>query len=119
MAVIESVIFLQALLTMADRMSMACGFEVRNPFLDFRIIEFSSKLTPELRYRNGRGKFLLREALKEVLGTDHLGIVQWRVKHGLPSPVNKWLFEHDDFDRKDWNRMMRDECLRQMRLRPH
>lgn len=117
LSVIESVIFFQPLLIMADRMSMAHSLEVRNPFMDYRLIELSTRLVPELRYANGRGKHLLREALKVVLGTDRLKITQRPFKHGLPSPVNTWLLRKNNFDRKDWNRLMLGECLRQMSLR--
>jgi asparagine synthase (glutamine-hydrolysing) len=116
-SVIESCVFLQALLVMADRMSMGNSLEVRNPFMDYRIVEFSTKLVPELRYNHGRGKYILREALKQVLGTDKLGITKRPVKHGLPSPVNAWLFRRNNFERKDWNRIMLGECLRQLTLR--
>ena len=117
LSVVESLIFLQPLLTMADRMSMANRLETRNPFMDHRIVEFSTKLTPELRYANGHGKYLLREALKTVLGTDRLGITRREVKHGLPSPVNTWMLKKNNFDRTDWNGMILGECLRQMSLR--
>ena len=103
---------------MADRMSMGNSLEVRNPFIDYRIVEFSTKLAPELRYsRDGRGKYIVREALKRILGTDKLGITRRTTKHGLPSPVNIWLFRKNTFDRRDWNRIILGECLRQMALR--
>lgn len=116
LSAIESTFFLQPLLIMADRMSMANSLEVRNPFMDHRIVEFSTKLTPELRF-NQRGKYILFEALKKVLGTDDLGILKRKEKHGLPSPVNTWFFKKNNFDRKDWNRILLGECLSQMALR--
>jgi asparagine synthase (glutamine-hydrolysing) len=119
MSSIEATIFLQPLLMMADRMSMGNGLEVRNPFMDYRIVEFSAKLAPELRYNTaeGRGKHIVREALKRVVGTDTLAITKRPTKHGLPSPVNTWLFRKNTFDRRDWNRIILGECLRQMALR--
>ena len=118
MSVVESTIFLQALLMMADRMSMGNSLEVRNPFMDYRIIDFSATLAPELRYSpDGRGKFILREALKHIVGTEKLGIISRPTKHGLPSPVNSWLFRRNTFERRDWNKIMLGECLRQMSLR--
>jgi hypothetical protein len=116
-SVVEASIFLQPLLVMADRMSMANSLEVRNPFLDHRIIEFSTRLVPDLRYRNGRGKYLLRQALKRLLGTTYLGILRREVKHGLPAPVNEWLLGRHSLERKDWNHMLLGECLRQFGLR--
>jgi asparagine synthase (glutamine-hydrolysing) len=117
-SVVEAAIFLQPLLIMADRMSMGNSLEVRNPFMDYRIVEFSTKLTPNLRFNgHGRGKYLLREALKTVLGTDRLGITRRETKHGLPAPVNAWLFQKNTFERREWNKIMLGECLRQMTLR--
>jgi asparagine synthase (glutamine-hydrolysing) len=118
MSHIEATIFLQPLLTMADRMSMGNSLEVRNPFMDVRLVELSAKLAPSLRYGpEGRGKYILREALKRLIGTDYLAITRRPTKHGLPSPVNTWLFRKNTFDRRDWNKIMLGECLRQMSLR--
>lgn len=110
---LETTVFLQPLLVMADRLAMGNSLEVRNPYLDYRIIEFSTKLSDRLRYRNGQGKWLLRKALKRVVGTD-LGITRRRIKHGLPAPVNHWLFKSSTFDRKDWNHILLGECLKQL-----
>jgi len=117
LSVIETKLFLQAPLVMADRMSMAHGLEIRNPYLDFRLVDYLAKLSPNLRYHDGHGKFILREALKELVGTDQLGIIQRKYKHGLPSPVNNWLFKRNDFDRKNWNNVLLGECLKQLRQR--
>jgi asparagine synthase (glutamine-hydrolysing) len=111
---VEASIFLQPLLVMADRLSMGNSLEVRNPFLDHRIVEFSSKLCDELRF-GGQGKRVLRSALKELVGSD-LGITKRRIKHGLPAPVNQWLFNTSVFDRKDWNHVLLGECLKQLAL---
>lgn len=113
LSVVESGIFLQPLLLMADRMSQAHGLEVRTVFTDHRLVDFSARLAPELRFRNGRGKYFLREALKQLIGSDKLGVTRREVKHGLPSPVNQWLFGVRDFDRKRWNELMRHECEKQ------
>jgi len=114
-SVLEATVFLQPLLVMADRLSMGNSLEVRNPFLDHRLVEYSAKLDDRLKYRNGQGKWLLRRALVELVGSD-LGITQRRVKHGLPSPVNQWLFKSSTFDRKDWNHVLLGECLKQLAL---
>jgi asparagine synthase (glutamine-hydrolysing) len=86
---------------------------VRNPYLDYRIVEFSAKLSDRLRYRDGQGKWLLRRALRELVGDD-LGITRRTIKHGLPAPVNQWLFKSSAFDRKDWNHILLGECLKQL-----
>ena len=113
LSVIESTVFLQPLLVMADRLSMGNSLEVRNPFLDYRLVEFSARLADGLKFRDGQGKWLLRQALRRLVGPD-LGIVTRPVKHGLPAPVNQWLFKSSAFDRKDWNHILLGECLKQL-----
>jgi asparagine synthase (glutamine-hydrolysing) len=115
MSVIESTIFLQPLLVMADRLSMGNSLEVRNPFLDYRIVEFSSQLADELKFDGQQGKSILRRALTELVGPE-LGVVRRKIKHGLPAPVNQWLFNSSVFERKDWNHVLLGECLKQLAL---
>ena len=112
---LEATVFMQPLLVMADRLSMGSSLEVRNPFLDYRIVDFSAKLADDLKYREGHGKWLLRQALKRLVGED-LGISKRTIKHGLPAPVNQWLFKSSAFDRKDWNHVLLGECLKQLAL---
>jgi asparagine synthase (glutamine-hydrolysing) len=112
---IETLVFLQPLLVMADRLSMGNSLEVRNPFLDYRLVELSARLSDDLKFRDGQGKWLLRRALRELVGSE-LGITRRKVKHGLPSPVNQWLFRSSAFDRKDWNHVLLGECLKQLAL---
>jgi len=112
---VEASVFLQPLLTMADRMSMANSIEVRNPYLDYRLIEFSARLADNLRWRDGQGKWVVRRALRRLVGDD-LGIVRRKIKHGLPTPANQWLFNKHTFDRREWNHILLGECLRQLGL---
>jgi len=112
---LEATVFMQPLLVMADRLSMGNSLEVRNPFLDYRVVDFSAKLADDLKYRDGHGKWLLRQALKRLVGED-LGISRRTIKHGLPAPVNQWLFKSSAFDRKDWNHVLLGECLKQLAL---
>jgi len=115
LSVVETTVFMQPLLVMADRLSMGNSVEVRNPFLDYRIVEFSTRLADRLKYRDGQGKWILRQALRRLVGTE-LGITRRRIKHGLPAPVNRWLFRSSPFDRKDWNHVLLGECLKQLAI---
>lgn len=117
LTVLETEVFLQPLLVMADRLSMGNSLEIRNPFLDYRIVEFSARLHDDLKYRDGQGKWILRQALREVVGPN-LGIANRRLKHGLPAPVNQWLFRSGAFDRKHWNDILLGECLKQLAMAP-
>ena len=62
MCYVEARLFLQPLLQMADRMTMANSLEARNPFLDHRIVEFAFMLDDSLRYRGGVGKWIVKAA---------------------------------------------------------
>ncbi len=115
MCYVEARIFLQALLQMADRMSMAHSVEARNPFLDYRLVEFAFSLDDSLRFREQRGKWIVFAAAQRLLPKDSL-VLQRRVKHGLPTPVNLWLLGRHSFDRKFWNAILTAECIKSM---PH
>lgn len=110
---IETMIFLQPLLQMADRMCMAHGVENRCPFLDHRLVEFAFRLDDSLRYRDGIGKWIVHRAAEKVLPKGSL-VLQRPVKDGLPTPANLWLHGTQSFDRKHWNALMTAECIRSL-----
>ena len=110
---IESRLFLQPLLQMTDRMTMAHGLEGRCPFLDHRIVEFAFSLDDSLRYRDGSGKWLVHQALSRLLPADTL-VLHRGVKDGLPTPANLWMQGRHTFDRKHWNALMTAECIKSL-----
>jgi len=79
---IESRIFLQPLLQMADRMTMAHSIEGRVPFLDVAMIEMAQRIPPELKIHGGKDsvrpveKWILRRAVEDLLPPEIL----WRDK---------------------------------------
>lgn len=70
-----------------DRASMAYSLEVRSPFLDYRIIEFSRNLPVSFRYKVGQKKRLLREILKEYLPEELFN----HPKKGFSVPIGSWM----------------------------
>lgn len=75
------------LLEYGDRMSMAHALELRLPFTDHRLVEFSMRLPAELKLRGRHTKFLLREAVRPLLPAEILK----RPKLGLNPPLGMWL----------------------------
>ena len=72
--------FMQTLLDRKDRMSMACGLEVRVPFCDYRIAEYLYGVPWSFKDYAGQEKGLLRYAMKGELPDT----VLWRKKSPYP-----------------------------------
>lgn len=75
------------LLERGDRMTMAASIEARMPFMDHKLAEFVSKLPDKFRIRGGQTKWILREAMKQILPAEILN----RPKVGFRVPVNEWF----------------------------
>ncbi|HXB57841.1 MAG TPA: asparagine synthase (glutamine-hydrolyzing) [Vicinamibacteria bacterium] len=91
---------LDDLLVKIDRMSMAHGLEARSPFLDTALVEFGAALPDRLRMRWGRGKLLLRRAMKDILPPSILA----RGKMGFGAPLGAWF-------RNDLNGLVEERLL--------
>ncbi len=50
-----------------DRMAMANSVEARVPFLDHRVVEFGSRLSPALKIRGLNEKYILKRAMRDLL----------------------------------------------------
>ena len=72
--------FMQTLLDRKDRMSMACGLEVRVPYCDYRIAEYLYSVPWEYKDYNNSEKGLLRYAMEGILPQE----VLWRKKSPYP-----------------------------------
>jgi asparagine synthase (glutamine-hydrolysing) len=68
-------------------MSMAHGLEARSPFLDTAVVEFGASLPDRLRMRFGKGKILLRRAMKGILPDS----IMARGKMGFGAPLGAWF----------------------------
>lgn len=75
------------MLTKVDRASMAHSLEVRVPLLDHRLVAWASSLPPELKLKNGTGKYLFKKMLEPDLPRD----VLYRTKMGFSVPLAAWL----------------------------
>jgi asparagine synthase (glutamine-hydrolysing) len=79
---------LQALLQVEDRTSMAWGLESRVPLLDYRLIELLASVPPVIKFKNGRLKYLFRQAVHKLVPKT---ILQRTDKMGFPVPLNQWM----------------------------
>jgi asparagine synthase (glutamine-hydrolysing) len=77
----------ELLLMRLDRIAMANSIEGREPFLDHRLVEFSLALPSRLKYRQGVGKWALRQAMRGILPDEIID----RPKQGFGTPMEEWL----------------------------
>ena len=75
------------LLVKLDRASMACSLELRTPFLDQRLVEFTTGLPVAFKMRGLRTKYLFKKALEGRLPSRIL----YRQKRGFSVPVGQWM----------------------------
>jgi len=84
---VDTKTYLHELLMKQDQMSMAASIESRVPFLDHPLVEFTARLPERLKLRGGTTKYILREAMRDVLPSEILT----RGKMGFPVPIGAWL----------------------------
>ena len=75
------------LLKDTDMMSMWHSIEVRVPFLDIDFVKAVNSITPSLKYRKDRPKYLLVESYKDILPE----AIWNRRKQGFVFPFQKWM----------------------------
>ena len=73
-----------------DRMALANSVEGRYPFLDIDLVEFSTRIPPELKLHNYIEKYILKRVAGDLLPRE---IVQ-REKFGFHAPGSSYLLQH-------------------------
>jgi asparagine synthase (glutamine-hydrolysing) len=91
----HSLNILPGLLHYGDSISMAHGIESRNPFLDYRLVEWSFKLPSYLLFKNGQTKWIIREYLKR---NGQHKIATRMDKKGYPTAIKKWTTNKENYD---------------------
>jgi asparagine synthase (glutamine-hydrolysing) len=87
---IEVSIFMSEYLlsSQGDRMLMAHSVEGRFPFLDYRVIEFASRIPPRLKIRGLNEKYVLKRAMQGMLPES----VYARTKQPYRAPIHRSFF---------------------------
>jgi len=74
-------------------LSMAVGVEVRVPYLDQELVEFSTKIPEKLKLNGNVTKYILKKVAEKYLPGD----VIYRPKTGFGGPVRNWILNDMDF----------------------
>ena len=85
-------------LNYTDKLSMATGVEVRVPFLDIDLVNFSTKIPPKYKMKGNQTKYLLKKVAERYLPKD----VIYRPKTGFGAPVREWIINDMDFLIKEY-----------------
>ena len=78
--------FLNGLLIVDDKLSMAHSVEARVPFLDNDLVEYVSRMPSSLKLAHGNSKVVLKRAMRGLLPEDTLQ----RRKQGFTPPDQTW-----------------------------
>tara|TARA_R100001369_G_scaffold954_4_gene3274 strand:+ start:149964 stop:151676 length:1713 start_codon:yes stop_codon:yes gene_type:complete len=70
-----------------DRISMAHSTELREPFLDHRLVEFAVAQPKHFKINGNTHKFLLREIIKDLVPKE----ISYTPKRPLQTPQREWL----------------------------
>ena len=70
-----------------DRVSMMFSRELREPFLDHRIVELGLRQPTHRKIRNGQGKWLVREVARRIIPAS----VSSAPKRPVQTPQREWL----------------------------
>jgi asparagine synthase (glutamine-hydrolysing) len=75
------------ILVKVDRASMAHSLEVRAPILDHKLMELAASIPSSMKLRGMNGKYIFKEALKQILPES----VLHRKKMGFGVPLSLWF----------------------------
>lgn len=79
---------LVALLHYGDAISMAHSIESRMPFMDYRLVEFAFRLPGRIKFREGVGKAVLRDAVRNDVPAE---ILAPKRKLAFQTPISRWF----------------------------
>jgi asparagine synthase (glutamine-hydrolysing) len=94
------------LLHYGDAIAMAKSLESRLPFMDYRLVEFCFTLPFDFKFYNGLGKYIHREAMREIVPDF---ILDNPLKFGFETPLKK-IFNNDNINYPK-SVLLSDQCI--------
>lgn len=83
----------ELLLMRADKMAMANSVEAREPYLDYRLVEFLLQVPLSLKFKHGITKYLLKKVAHGLLPD----VIINRKKLGFGAPTARWFNQGELF----------------------
>ncbi len=91
---VDQVMFMDAkmylvdqLLLLQDKMSMAVSLEIREPFLDYRLVELAASIPAEMNIPGRNLKAILKKVAERYVPRECI----YRGKMGFCAPISSWL----------------------------
>ncbi len=76
-------------LAYTDKMSMAASVEIREPLLDYKLVEFVTNLPSSYKIHGRKQKYILKKVGERYLPHE----VVWRKKSGFGAPIRAWVMK--------------------------
>jgi asparagine synthase (glutamine-hydrolysing) len=95
------------ILVKVDRASMHSSIEARAPYLDSDLVCYAASLPTEMKLNGFQTKYILKEALKEILPS----FVLQKKKSGFNAPFGLWLHSENGDEFKAFNRFVLKHTL--------
>lgn len=106
--------FLQGLLMVEDKLSMAHSVEARVPFLDNDLVDYVSRIPANFKLEGGQGKLVMREAMRDLLPEEG----RTARKQGFTPPDETW-FKRNETQRYLQSLILSSRALERGYFQPH
>ncbi len=98
------------MLTKVDLMSMANSLEVRNPFLDFELVNYAFQLPSHFKIDESTQKKIIKDAFRSLLPEEIFN----RGKQGFEVPLLKWF--RSELKSMITNDLLKDEFIKDQNI---
>jgi len=79
--------FVNSVLAKTERTCIANSLTARNPYLDYKLVEFAATVPPALKVKGFKTKVLIHKAMRDKLPRE----IHTKQKHGFEPPLAIWF----------------------------